>query len=408
MDGFSTDSKMTQLISNLKPAAGSAAPPTGSPVHVLYLIDVLWGLGGAEGVLLRIPGLLPKDRYRCTIGTFRLRPESPVFDQLPCPVREFPVSRVFGMGALRAALDLRRFIRSERVQIVHTFFESADLLGGLVAKLSGVPVLISSRRDMGILRSTRHRIAYRLMSLLFDQVQAVSGAVREQTIRADRIDPDKVVTIPNGIEIEKLAAADGAAALHHLLGLEDDAPLIVSVGHIRRVKGFDVLLRAAAEVCRVYPKATFLIVGTVQEPDCDRDLRELVRQLGLEHNVRFLGKLENENVWSLLKLCDVFCQPSRSEGMSNALLEAMGSGLPCVATAVGGTPEVLEDGRTGYIVPSEDYHAAANRIMALLGDPEGARQMGLLARRVVEERYSAESMIRSMVGMYDQLLGGRR
>ena len=399
---------MTQLISHPAPLAGRAVPPAGSPVHILYLIDVLWGLGGAEGVLLRIPKLLPPDRYRCTIATFRLRPSAPIFGQLPCPVREFPVSRVFGMGALRAALDLRRFIRSERVQIVHTFFESADLLGGLVAKLSGVPVVVSSRRDMGILRSTRHRVAYRLMSPLFSQVQAVSGAVRAQTIRADRIDPNKVVTIPNGIEIEKLAAANGSPALRHSLGLEDALPLIVSVGHIRRVKGFDVLLRAAAEVCRVHPHATFLIVGSVQEPDCDRDLQGLVRQLDLERNVRFLGKLENESVWSLLKLCDVFCQPSRSEGMSNALLEAMGCGLPCVATAVGGTPEVLEDGRTGYVVPSEDYHAAANRIVALLGDPDGARQMGLVARRAVEERFSAQSMIRSMVGMYDQLLGGRR
>ena len=397
---------MTPLISNPKPIAGGAQP-SRSPIHVLYLIDVLWGLGGAEGVLLRIPGLLPKDRYRCTIGTFRLRPESPVFDQLPCPVREFPVRRVFGMGALRAALDLRSFIRAEGVQIVHTFFESADLLGGLVAKLSGVPVVISSRRDMGILRSTRHRIAYRLMSPLFNQVQAVSGAVRDETIRADRISPAKVVTIPNGIEIEKLAAAEGAAALQHLPGLDDASPLIVSVGHIRRVKGFDVLLRAAAEVCRAYPKATFLIVGTIQEPECDRDLRDLVRQLGLERNVRFLGKLENESVWSLLKLCDVFCLPSRSEGMSNALLEAMACGLPCVATAVGGTPEVLEDGQSGYIVPSEDYQAAANRIMALLENPEGARQMGRLARCVVEERFSARSMIRNMVGMYDHLLGRR-
>jgi L-malate glycosyltransferase len=399
---------MTPLMSTPKPIDGVAAPPTGGPVHILYLIDVLWGLGGAEGVLLRLPGLLPKDRYHCTIGTFRLRPESPVFDQIPCPVREFPVSRVFGMGALRAALDLRRFIRSERVQVVHTFFESADLLGGLVAKLSGVPVVISSRRDMGILRSTRHRIAYRLMSSLFSQVQAVSGAVRDQTIRADHIDPHKVVTIPNGIEIDKLAAADGAADLHRTLGLGYASPLIVTVGHIRRVKGFDVLLRAAAEVCRAYPKATFLIAGTVQEPDCDRELHDLVRQLNLERNVRFLGKLENEDVWSLLKLCDVFCQPSRSEGMSNALLEAMGCGLPCVATAVGGTPEVLEDGRTGYIVPSEDWQATANRILALLDDPEGARKMGLQARRVVEERFSAQTMMRSMVGMYDQLLGGSR
>jgi glycosyltransferase involved in cell wall biosynthesis len=84
--------------------------------------------------------------------------------------------------------------------------------------------------------------------------------------------------------------------------------------------------------------------------------------------------MENENVWSLLKVCDVFCQPSRSEGMSNALLEAMACGLPCVATAVGGTPEVLEDGRTGYIVPSEDHHAAANRITGPARDPEGARR----------------------------------
>jgi glycosyltransferase involved in cell wall biosynthesis len=94
--------------------------------------------------------------------------------------------------------------------------------------------------------------------------------------------------------------------------------------------------------------------------------------------------------------------------MSNALLEAMGCGLPCVATGVGGTPEVLEDGRTGYIVPSEEHHAAANRILALLGDPEGARTMGSLARRVVEERFSAEGMIRNMVGRYDQLLGAGR
>ncbi|MGD0364358.1 MAG: glycosyltransferase [Bryobacteraceae bacterium] len=385
----------------------STVPP-GSPIHILYLIDVLWGLGGAEGVLLRIPRLLPKDRYRCTIGTFRLRPSSPVFDDIPCPVREFPVSRVFGMGAIRTALDLRQFIRSENVQIVHTFFESADLLGGLVAKLSGVPVLISSRRDMGILRSTRHRVAYRLFSPLFNQVQAVSEAVREETIRADRIDPNKVVTIPNGIEIDKLTAAKASGSLRQSLRLDDAFPLVVTVGHIRRVKGYDMLLRAAAEVCRIHANATFLIVGSVQEPECERDLHDLVRQFHLEGNVRFLGKMENENVWSLLKVCDVFCQPSRSEGMSNALLEAMACELPCVATAVGGTPEVLEDGRTGYTVASEDHQAAANRILRLLADPESARTMGRMARRVVEERFSAQSMIRSMAGMYDRLLEAHR
>jgi len=398
---------MTPTIASTESNDVSTVPADG-PIHILYLIDVLWGVGGAEGVLLRIPKLLPPDRYRCTIGTFRLRPSSPIFAQLPCPVREFPVNRVFGTAAIRMALQMRNFIQSERVQIVHTFFESADLLGGLVAKLSGVPVLISSRRDMGILRSNRHRVGYRLMSPFFSQVQAVSEAVRQETIRADRIAPNKVITIPNGIEIDKLADASGCGALRRSLGLEGASPLIVTVGHIRRVKGLDVLVRAAAEVRRVHPTVLFLVAGAVQEPDCDRDLRELVRQLDLERNVRFLGKMENEAVWSLLKLCDVFCLPSRSEGMSNALLEAMGCGLPCVATAVGGTPEVLEDGISGYIVPSGDHQAAAARILALLSDPDGARDMGRLARRVVEARFSAKSMIDNMVAQYDHLLGVSR
>lgn len=401
---------MTRPIPNPGPvaAATAVAPSPDNRTHILYLIDVLWGLGGAEGVLLRIPNLLPHDRYRCTIGTFRLRPAAPAFTNLPCPVREFPVQRVFGWDAFRTALDLRRFIRDEKVQIVHTFFESADLLGGLVAKLSGCPVVVSSRRDMGILRSTRHRVAYRLMSSLFNQVQAVSDAVRRQTIQSDRLNPKKVVTIPNGIEIEKVVAANSTAVSRRSLRIDSGAPLIVSVGHIRRVKGFDVLLRAAAQVCRVHPEATFLIAGSVQEEDCDRGLQDLVREFRLENNVRFLGKMEGEEVWSLLKYGDVFCLPSRSEGMSNALLEAMACGLPCVATAVGGTPEVLEDGRTGYLVPSEDHSTMAARILSLIDEPARANQMGRLARTVVEDKYSARAMVRSMVRMYDQLLEPHR
>lgn len=380
--------------------------PAREPIHILYLIDVLWGLGGAEGVLLRIPRLLPKDRFRCTIGTFRLRP-SHAFEQLPCPVREFPVNRVFGMGAVKTALKLRKFIQTERVQIVHTFFESADLLGGLVARLSGVPVLVSSRRDMGILRSNRHRVGYRVMSPLFDQVQTVSDAVRDETIRADRINPKKVVTIANGIEIGRIADAPADAAVRRALGLEGASPVIVTIGHIRRVKGYDVLLRTAAEVRRVHSNALFLMVGSVQEEDCERELREMIRQLDLQRTVRFVGKMANEEVWSVLKSADVFCQPSRSEGMSNALLEAMACELPCVATAVGGTPEVLQDGVSGCVVPSEDPHAAAVRILELLADPARARNMGSLARRVVEDRFSATTMIRNMVGQYDQLLQAR-
>ena len=378
---------------------------TDNRTHILYLIDILWGAGGAEGALARAARLLPKDRYRCTIGTFRLRPGLPMLKDCACPVLEFPIQRVLSAGALREVLRLRAFIRSEKVDIVHTFFQAADLLGGPVAKLSGCPVLISSRRDMGILLSAKHRLAYRLMSRMFDQVQTVSSAVREHTIRTGGIDPARVVTIPNGIEVERVAAAEGGAELRESLAA-GGGPVVLTVGNIRRVKGFDVLIRAAARVVARYPAALFLIAGSVHEPDYERELLALIGQLGLERNVKFLGKTDQAP--SLLKACDVFCLPSRSEGMSNALLEAMACGRPSVATRVGGNPVVLEDGRSGFLVENEDDAAVADRILKLLDDPERAREMGETARRVVEERFSAQRMVADMAKMYDRLIEARK
>jgi glycosyltransferase involved in cell wall biosynthesis len=368
-------------------------------------MDTLVGPGGAEGALARTVRLLPKERYRCSLATFHLRRGLSLLKGVPCPVYEFPIKRVFSLGTLRTAMRLREFIQSEQVDIIHTFFRTADLLGGLVAKLSGCPLMISSRRDMGILLTARHRFAYRLVNPLFDQVQAVSSAVREYTIRGGGLDPDKVVTIPNGIEIDKIAMQDGSPAIREALGLEG-APVVLTVGNIRRVKGFDVLVRAAARVVARRPAVVFLIAGSVLEPEYERELRTLIGQLGLENNVRFLGK--SEDVPSLLKLCDVFCLPSRSEGMPNALLEAMACRLPSVATAVGGTPEVIEDGRSGYLVASEDDAAVAERILSLLDDPALAREIGNAARLRVEQRFSAQRMVDDMVRMYDCLLEARR
>jgi L-malate glycosyltransferase len=372
--------------------------------HILYLIDILWGMAGAEGALLRTVRLLPKDRFRCSIGAFRLRPGLALLKDCPCPVREFPIARVASLGALLEALRLRDYIRSEKVDIVHTFFHTADLLGGLVAKLSGCPV-ISSRRDMGILLSAKHRLAYRLMNPMFDRVEAVSSAVRDQAIRSGGLDPAKVVTIPNGIELARIDAANGTAALRDSLAL-GSGPVVLALGHIRRVKGADVFIRAAARVVARYPEAVFLIAGSVQEPEYGRELEALVAELGLERNVRFLGRTAQAP--ALLKLCDVFCLLSRSEGMSNALLEAMACGRPSVATAVGGTPEVVEDGLNGFLVANGDAAAAAERILSLLDDPARASSMGQAARRTVEERFSSERTMGELVRMYDALLATRR
>ena len=373
--------------------------------HILFLIDHLWGIAGAEGALLRTARLLPRDRYRCTIGAFRLGPDPAVLKESPWPVMEFRFDGVLNAQALQTARSLRRFIRTERVDIVHTFLESANLWGGLFAKLSGCPVLVSARRDLGILRTAKHRLAYRLLNPFVDQVQAVSSAVREWAIRTEALDPNKVVTVPNGIEIQKADGANGIGGFRQLLGLSEESRLVLTVSNIRRVKGIDVLIRAAKQVCHDYPQTVFLIAGAVHERDHYAELKRLTEEFDITYNIRFLG--ECSNIRALLHSCEMFCLLSRSEGMSNSLLEAMACGLPCVVTAVGGNSEVIDDGSNGYLVPNENPESAADRLMTLLSNAELARKLGRSARRTVEEKFSAERIVGDMSAMYDQLLRTR-
>src|SRR5262249_30250219 len=152
--------------------------------------------------------------------------------------------------------------------------------------------------------------------------------------------------------------------LRSSMRISENAPLIVTVGNIRRVKGTDVLIQSAVRVVRDFPEAMFLVVGRQSEAEYFEELNAQIENLGIRDNIRFVG--ESSGVFPLLKACDVFVLPSRSEGFSNALIEAMACGLPCVATRVGGNPEAIEDGKNGYLVDSGDAEATAERILALL------------------------------------------
>jgi glycosyltransferase involved in cell wall biosynthesis len=390
------------------------------PIHVLFLVDVLHGLefrdgsasglAGIEGVLLKIMRLIPRDRYRFSLATFSLGRAVPDATQLPCPLHVFPLKKSYDWNALRMAGKLRKLIRSENVSIVHTFLESADIWGGLVAKLSGCPILISSRRDMGYFRSKKHGLGYRLVNPLVDQVQAVSEEVRSFLISHDRLDPQKVFTLYNGVELDRLAEANGVDPLRMKLGLDPDvpdpdSPVITTTANIRPVKGLDVLIQAAAKVCREFPRARFLIAGEVIDRPYFEKLQEMVRTLQLTENVIFLGR--SDRVPSLLKLSTLFCMLSRSEGFSNAILEAMAIGLPCVVTKVGGNAEAVEEGKSGFLVASEDADSAADRILTLLRDPQRARKMGEAGRSVVATKFTAQGMASRWAALYDELVARR-
>jgi glycosyltransferase involved in cell wall biosynthesis len=375
---------------------------------VLFLIDRFpHRVGGAEGVLLRTVRLLPPKRYRCSVATFAVDPQfGDVRRLFECPFYLFPLQRTYDWNAVRVALKIAHLIRSQRVSIVHTFFSTSDLWGGMIAKLSGCPVLISSRRDMGIERSAKHQLAYRLLGRMFDQIQAVSDEVRTFSISQDGLPFGRVVTLHNGVDLEEVQQAYGIPRSDQTLALQQTSHVVATVGNIRPVKGTDILIRAAALVCKQLPDAVFLVLGRVQDPEYFHFVQELATSLGITRNIKFLGL--RYDVVSILKACAVFFQSSRSEGLPNSVLEAMACRLPCVATDVGGTREVVAEGSSGFLVPPENPELAAERLLRLLRDPMRARQMGETGFKIIEERFTAQAMVDRLVQYYDGILEAKR
>jgi glycosyltransferase involved in cell wall biosynthesis len=252
---------------------------------------------------------------------------------------------------------------------------------------------------MGILRASKHHVAYRLMSSIPDRVFAVSEEVRQHCVAVDRIKPSLVETIYNGIDV-----ADWDTAF--MPAKPPGASVVATVGNIRRVKGHDVFIKAAASIAAQFPHVSFNIAGDVLEPDYFVELQTLIRDLNLSDRFHFVGGVSNLREY--LSTADIFVLPSRSEGFSNAIVEAMAASLPVVATDVGGNTEAVTDWVNGFIVPSEDPAALAAAITRLLSDPPKAQEMGAAGKKLASEKFTTEAMMHQITIAYANLLTRRR
>jgi glycosyltransferase involved in cell wall biosynthesis len=366
--------------------------------HVLLVLDQFpKTLGGGERIVLKLAGLLPRYGYRVSILTFSADPASLGLQSLPCSVYLLPLQRTYDLTAMRGSLALRKFLKQQQIKIVQTFFESSDLWAGFVTKAMSSAKLIWSRRDMGILRTGKHHAAYRMMAGAPDRVFAVSEQVRQHCIEVDGIKPARIQTIYNGLDLADWKTTVKPAK-------HTDEILVATVGNIRRVKGHDVFIKAAASVAAQFPNVHFSIAGEVLEPDYFAELQGMVKDLKLTGRFHFAGGVTD--LKDHLAEADVFVLPSRSEGFSNAIIEAMAASLPVVATNVGGNAEAVLDGVTGFIVPPQDSDVLATAIGRLLSDPARARQMGEAGKILAAEKFTTEAMMSQITSVYADLLRG--
>ena len=270
-----------------------------------------------------------------------------------------PLAGLFNLQWFRTCL---RLLRKEQVGLIHAHEFSAILCGWIVATLAGVPFVATVHGKNYFWEKLRRRMAYRLVSRHGTMV-AVSQDLKQFICDKVGVAQNRVQVIYNGVASAQMITDEEAQKCKAELGISGCYPVLGVVGSLYPVKGHRFLLEAMPEVLRRWPKAQLLVIG---RGELEVALKEQVERLAIGANVHFLGM--RQDVPRLLSVLDVFVLPSLSEGLSLALLEAMASGKPVVATRVGGNPELIDHGRTGFLVQSEDAKDLAANLLKLLND----------------------------------------
>jgi L-malate glycosyltransferase len=320
------------------------------------------------------------------------------FTDIPC----FPLGNLYGPGAAWQLLRLAGLLRRRRIEIVHAHDFYTNVLGLSAARLAAVPVRIASRRELDVFTPQQRRVEH-LVYRWASAVLANCAFLRNRLV-LEGVPEEKALMLPNAVLPSRVACADpGAPArLRSELGIPAAAPVITMLANLyNRQKDLSTFVRAASAVTRSHPAAVFVLGG-------GGDARAVHgAAVECQPRPRLLTPGSLPEIGPLLAVSDVSVLASFSEGASNAVLEAMAAGKPVVATAVGGTPELVQDGITGWLVPPSDAEALATRIRELLHDAVRARQMGERGRAFVLARFSAERQVMKLTKIYQALLSAR-
>lgn len=345
--------------------------------------------GGTEGQMIELAHRLDRRKFEVHLaclhrtGSWISRAASNVSDIAEFPIRSFRRPHTLArMGQFAA------WCRERRIAVLHATDLYSNVFALPAAALARVPVRIGNRREIN---PDKHGglIALQRASYACAHGIVANSAAAAARLRQERVNARAIRIIPNGIDVDAYRAPTPRARLHR----------IVTVANLRPEKAHEVLIDAFASLSRTHPDLELLVVGT---GGCGEELRSLAAERGVASQVRFLG--HRDDVPALLSESDVFVLTSRSEAFPNSVMEAMAAGLPVIATAVGGVPELVQHRANGILIPADDRAAVVQALRDLIDDPAGAAALGRAARETIQSRFSFTRMVSSFEDLYLDLL----
>ena len=311
------------------------------------------------------------------------------------PTTTLPIRGRFDRALIGRLADR---LRQDRPDAVHTHLIHADLHGIVAARRAAVgAIFMTGHNDDPF----RRRLPIRLMQrYLWQQVTrgiAISDAVRRFQISIEQAPPDRVITVPYGLDPEQFAAGDGARAVaRHEIGIPPQAPVFASVSRLVEQKGIDDALRAFWQISHRLPDAHYAIIG---DGPLRASLEAQVAAYQLSSRVHFLGWRPDAR--SLMPAFDTLLAPSRWEGFGLSVLEAMAARVPVIASIAGALPEIVVDGETGFLVRVGDVYGLTQAMLQVCEYPAQTHEMGNAARQRVQQHFSAERMIERTLDVYN-------
>ena len=327
-----------------------------------------------------------------------VRPHSPIIRHLRLPPERIFVLPLRNALDVQSAHELDRFVRRQRIEVIHAHMARDYSLASYASRRNRQTKFIATRHVLFQLnRLHRHTLARAA------RVIAVSQAVANQLRARQIVSERQIAVVPNGIDVERFSRARAGfdrAPFLKSMGLPANCLLVGSIGELRPLKRHDDFIRAAAIILRKFRDAQFVLAGldTSASGEVRRELEKLVAELGLKDCFYFLGWLDEAE--RLLCALDVFVSASETESFGLVIAEAMAAGTAVVATETEGAKEVLEDQRTGLLVPIGDVGRIAEAVATLLADAEKRREMGARAKEIASTKFSLKRMVDEIERIY--------